>query len=57
MVNVEKTNKQKKHSKCLTDFDGFVNTGLVVHIDMADPLTVAKHRDAFGCTLNISDQL
>lgn len=41
----------------LTDFEGFVNTGLMVHINMADPLTVTKDRDALSCSLNIPDKL
>lgn len=41
----------------LTDFEGFVNTGLMVHVYMADPLTVTKNRNALSCSLNISDQL
>lgn len=41
----------------LTDFDDFINAGVCVDIDVADSLTVAEHRDALGCPLNVPHQL
>lgn len=40
-----------------TEFDDFINVSLCIDIDVADPLTVTEHRDAFGRPLNIANQL
>lgn len=40
----------------LANFYDFVYAGLMVNIDMADTLTVTKHRNAFSSPLDISDQ-
>lgn len=41
----------------LTNFDDFVNTGVCIDVDVADPLAVTQHRDALGSPLDVPHQL
>lgn len=58
MLNRLKTwNKVSGEIYDLTNFDNFINTGVCIDVDVADSLTVAEHRNAFGCPLNVPYQL